>query len=232
MSTLVYALAYGEKDWQQCRLMVQSLREFGQFDGTIYVFTDRVEPMPYASVQEELDVLALPRPHLGKSFIGKSLPVGGYERVMYVDTDLVFIKPVQPMLDFEAELLLPVEKQLTEHEDWFGFPELPPRAGSYGFSSGTIIGASRRWNHLMQIWWNALVKERTWERECGVDQPMLNHLGRSGVIDITPLPREHIHFLHQFSYPVSGSTIAVHTKDPHKLATMQCIYDLRKSLCK
>lgn len=230
MKTLIYTLAYGERCREFVKIMVDSLRRFGKYDGDIRVYTDR-EIIGFSGNECHVDnyPLALKTPHMAKAMCGCTLSqfcAPGYDRVMFMDADVVCVGDINPMFEHD-EISAPVECVITEQwNSFFSLPSHPGDVGTYGFNSGTIVGGFCEFSEMCRAWWDSMIAHKAWELQ-GYDQPVFNHLNRTGQINIRPFNREWVHFLTDDSYPVSKDTILVHVKDPMKLQIMRAIAGVR-----
>lgn len=229
MSNLIYTLAIGEQYRRYATIMVDSVRRFGGFDGDMVVISDLATEIEGAEVRRDSGTLALHVPHMAKALHGFNAG-RDYDKVMFLDADVVCVNPISTLFAAE-ELSAPVECLITnEWNGFFGLPSEPPKEGEFGFNSGTVVAAGRDWKAICERWWNAMIEYKAWTLQ-GYDQPVFNHLNRSGAFHVKPFNREWVHFLTDDSYPVSNETILIHVKDPMKLYVMRAIYGAR-SLCK
>lgn len=227
MRTLIYTLAYGQEYWQCARLMVQSLRNWGRYNGDVIVYADQDGVIDGASVIRDTVPCALKRVHMAKALFGMSLPQG-YDRYLFFDADTVVINSVQPMLDYTHTLSMPIEIEdsVVAWQEWFSLPHLPSKPGDKGFNSGTISADGREWSRICHLWWDVMVENKIWEIPNGHDQASINHLCRVGAVIITPFPKQWFYFLTVETVPITRETIIVHTKDD-KLPTMREIMGMR-----
>lgn len=206
--------------------MVESVRRFGRYTGDVVVYTDRGpgRSMPGATVIMNNDVSVIPHPIMGKSFLGKTMDVTKYDRVAFLDADVVAVAPIAPLFSGSG-LRAPVEIMLEglDGGGWFSLPSAPRDCGP-GINAGTVIGDAKNWNWVCQTWWDAMVSRRTWESKTSIDQAMFNHLHCEGVFTVDPLPG--VRFLHaHVSRP--ERCCLVHMRGSHKRATMRAFIDMR-----
>lgn len=227
MRTLIYTLAYGSEYWQCARLMVQSLRSWGEYTGDVIVYADQDGVIDGASVIRNTVPCALPLVHLSKALFGMSLPQG-YDRYLYFDADIVILNSVQPLLEYAHPLTMPIEieEAVVTWREWFSLPQLPSQPGDKGFNSGTISADGNEWARICNLWWDVMVENKIWTIPGGYDQRAINHLGRVGAVVITPFPKEWFYFFTEETPPLTRSTIIVHTKN-HKIPTMRHILGMR-----
>lgn len=227
MKTLIYTLAYGDECWECARMMVLSLRSYGQYQGEIIVYSDRDAPMEGATVMRDTLPCVLPEVHMAKAMFGRSLPTY-YERILFFDADLVILNPVQPMIDYPGDISLPVE--MTEEtviwKDWFSLPVAPCVVGDLGLNAGTIACRGSLWQEVCHTWWDTMLEHKTWTLPGGYDQPSMNHLIRQGRWKFNPYPREWFFFLTNENGPIHRRTIIFHPKN-HKVPTMRAILNAR-----
>lgn len=221
---LIYTVAIGNDHVRYARFMVQSLRTFGKFDGDILVFSDHAHNIDGATVVQQLDILALRKPHMTKAFIGKALDVSAYNKVCWLDADVVAVQPVAPLFE-QAGLWLPVEVKVLQEEDKqaFSIPAEPCAIGDIGLNAGLILHDGVEWNGFCQRWWDAMVIGQCWNHQYCFDQPVLNHLIRSGIIPANRMPEGTMHFLHPLAQPFTDITVFVHARAPLKHEIMRMV---------
>lgn len=216
--TLVFTLAYGEEARRQAELMVRSVREFGRYRGEIRVYSDSPDAIPGADVWHNTDISALPKPHLGKAFLGKRADFHTYDQVMFLDADIVAVEPIAPFLRV-SKMSAPVELKIGLDADRY-FSLGPVAIGTPGFNSGTLTGPGSEWSIFCQHWWNEMVRRRVWESQTSIDQATLNHLHQIGVLNIAPLPDGWVRFMHAQLEQCQRSKL-IHMRGPHKIALMK-----------
>lgn len=227
-NTLVYSIAVGDECWNMAKLMVHSLRTFGKFTGDIRIYSDRGEAMIGADVVRCPDLLALPNPMFGKSAIGRNLHCSQYDRVVWMDADIVTIRPVQGAFN-SIGLRAPAESLIRD--EWgishFSLPEHPCPLGTLGVNAGLIVGDSKEWNSMCATWWSTLMDVRGWERHPQFyDQEVFNHLIRHGAIRLEAFPLGVMHFMVHGAADVGPETVFIHARAPIKFETMKCLTDL------
>lgn len=230
---LIWTMAYGSNAWHQADILVQSLRTLGQFDGDIWVFSDQSAEMYGAKVINRPDVCAIFNFISARSYIGKDMDVSGYERVMLLDADIVAIAPVQafferPSMAAAVEMGAP---QAGLNPCPFSLPELPLRHGEVGFNSGTIVGPASDWNRWSKVMWEKVLSikgSKEWPLRW-YDQPILNHLIRTGIIDCEPLPFDWVNFF-QPGYSLTRNTKLIHVLPGEKERIMRVLFGLAKGL--
>jgi predicted SAM-dependent methyltransferase len=205
---LIYSVAYGSDAWHQAAIMVQSLRRAGQFTGEIIVYSDTKAELLGAEVVHNLEPLTFYSPKLAKAYFGKQIDASKYERIMFLDSDIVAIKPIQPLFELEG-ICAPWDGVSVEHPF---------------FNSGTIVAPASEWNRLCRRWWHLLAVSRLTEGPW-VDQPLFNALVNEGAISVKPMPEGSVHlFLPQSN--LDHRCILAHVTWPCKERTMQAIYAL------
>jgi FkbM family methyltransferase len=228
---LCYTVAVGEESWRHAEWMVRGLRQFGEFEGDVCVFADRSGKIEGANVIEVApSMLSVAIPKLYKSIIGAKMNTANYDRVMFMDSDISIVNPIEPLLR------LPVTCVSVEHflasdpgSDWFGLPGDKWRVGDAAFNSGTIIADASEWNSLCATWLQKLRDVAAWRNNTGVDQPALNHLIKSGEIVAQPIPREWIYFFTDESLSFSRQTIGIHHKHTNKTPWMRLVHEMRQT---
>lgn len=226
---LIYTLAFGSNCWHQAVLLVNSLRNAGQFTGDILVFSDIKAEMLGAKVVNRPDVCAIFNFISARSYIGKDIDVSGYDKVMMLDSDIVAIAPVQPLFE-RPSLSAPLEvgaPQANDIPNPFALPEFPMRYGECGFNSGTIVGPASTWNAWSKVMWDKVLEVKgshDWPHPW-YDQPILNHIARTGAIELEPLPIGWVYFF-QPGYDLHPDTKLIHVLPGEKERIMRCIYGL------
>lgn len=231
--SLIYTIAYGEEAHKQAAIMVKSLRTFGEYEGDIHVYTDSTQEFEGATrtIYFE-DVLAFPRPHIGKAFIGKSMFVESYDTVAFLDADIVAINPIHRLLKTD-HLMVASEGEFdpAADDEWFSLPGSGSLGPRVAINSGTIVAPASQWNAICGIWWNAMLSNRRpWYSQRGVDQPTFNDLLHRQRIDgWKVLPPNAVHFMNNAAPPLSPDTMLVHPKGSPKVALMQLITQMREN---
>lgn len=224
---LIYTLAYGPEAWRHATVMVPSLRRFGKFAGEIKVFTDQEGGIDGA------EILRWPceveHPYMGKAYIGQFLDTEPYSKVMFLDSDVVAIRDINPMFH-HGGISMPVECVIDDvYQNWYSIASVAPYTpGERGFNAGTLVADACDWNQLCKRWLETCLDHLEEAKKCGMDQPALNHLFRTGEYKINPFPEDWVHFLHDASGPVTANTKLIHPKNPLKYQIMRCIYGIRE----
>lgn len=230
MKTLVYTTAIGDDHVRMTQMMVQSLREFGKYEGDIMVFTEKPVSIDGAETKVELDMLALHVPHLSKVYMGKFMDTTGYDRIMYMDTDIVTIKPIQWLIDLPGTWLCPEMQVLQEiDKQAFSIASEPCEFGTMGMNSGMLIADAFDWNKLCQKWWDSCIITQCWKTGYCFDQPVINHLVRHESIEAGLLPPGTMHILHHYSSGFTDKTTFVHARAPLKWAIMRLVMDMART---
>lgn len=105
---LIYMMAFGKDEiFESLRLSLQSIRQFGHYDGDILIFTDRmpdqiahfVPPgmekqikLATSPVRDVLDCMAT------KFRISEIQHLSHYQPLLYLDTDVICDRPIEPVL--------------------------------------------------------------------------------------------------------------------------------------
>lgn len=224
---LIYTLAVGSDAWHQAVLMVQSVRNAGGFTGDIKVFSDSDQPMMGAEVVTRRDLLGIFNAICARSYIGKDMDVSAYSKVMMLDSDIIAIKPVQSFFD-RANLSAAHEIGAPKSAPCpFSLPQFPLRPGEPGLNGGTLVGPASEWNSWNKKMWDTTlsIKGNSDWTIPHYDQPVLNHLARTGEIKIDPLPTDWVYFF-QPGYEPNQNTKLIHVLPRPKERIMRCIYGL------
>lgn len=222
--TLIYSLAYGAEARRWATIMVQSLRGPGRYRGALRVYSDTDEPIHGAEVIQNIDVCALPRPHLGKAFIGKSMDVSKFDRVMFMDADVVAMEPIAQLLTGDG-YYAPVERLCGPNDEgYYSIPHLLAPNGAVGFNSGTLVAPARHWNSMCEMWWVELMHYKPWEGKGPVDQGVFNHLIRTGQFKFTDFLTPAVRFM-QEGRPLTYRVPLFHVRGLHKAALMKALLE-------
>jgi hypothetical protein len=229
MNPLIFTLAYGDEFWECCGHMVRSLRTNGCYGGDIIVFSDRDGTIEDARVQRDTTPLGLKHLFMAKAMFGKNLP-GGYDRILYLDSDLAILNNIYPLLEYPHPFSLPPEciVNIEPTQKWFFMPDKPWESGEIGYNAGTIGCSAKLFPELCHTWWDFMLEKKTWELFGGFDQQPLNYLARSGQFPFQAYPKEWFFFLGDtVDYrPLHRETIIVHPKS-NKAATMKMVLEMR-----
>lgn len=227
MRTLIYSLAVGDAAWDMATLMVKSLRQFGNFGGDIHIYTERDAKMDGAKTIRLPDLLLMPHATMGKVYIGKTLNTWLYDKVVWIDADVVAIQDVAPVFELlgthiAGERILTQEFEIAS----WSIPEAPCAIGDLGVNTGLVMADAQDWRTICQTWWNGLMDAQGWRRPAPFyDQCVFNHLWRHGAIRAEAMPLGTMHFM------VHGAVFGehtrfVHTRTPIKYETMRLLVDL------
>jgi hypothetical protein len=222
-------MALGDECWNLAVHMVYALRTFGKFNGDIRIFTERDATMVGADVIRYRDMVPLRRPTIAKALIGKDMDCSAYDRIVWMDADVVTIAPVREL--FEQTKCHVASEAIVSHPSHvrsFSLPKYPCDLGTLGMNTGVITCEAQDWNAICQTWWDCIVDARTWEVEHNFgDQPAFNHLVRHGAIRAEAMPLGTMAFLVGVCPTVSKETLFVHTRGD-KLEVMRCIISMMK----
>ncbi len=215
--TLIYTVAHGPEFFRMANLMVGSLREIGEYDGDLIVVTDRPGKISDAiTIERKCET---PVPHMEKAAWGR-MPLIGYDRFLFLDADLVFLKPILPILEWDCELAMPVEHPaVAEGDKWFGNSPV-------GYNTGTILSRGSSFPALCDKWLDRMNKDRCWEI-AGHDQPCMNNMIHDGEVSVKPFPREWFYFYSPDSEPLTKHTIIAHPKGDGRLQTVKALHGMR-----
>lgn len=232
---LIYTIAYGSQAWHQCCLMATSLREIGQFDGDLHVYSDIDAGMNGAKV--------LYRPDLGETFtimgcrwqIGSTMDVSSYEQVAMIDSDVVAVAPINGLFDYEpGSVFCPADctddVSPVGHSPWtiigIDFDRNNPV-----FNCGTVFGSANEWNSFSGLMWNLI---RSFRKNIPypyqwIDQQVLNHIASHKMFNIQPMTGKPIAVFSRAA-GVEPDTKLVHCipGGEGKLQVMRMIYSMAK----
>jgi len=123
MADLAYLIATEHDELREAaNVAVRSLRRFGQFSGDIVVFTDRLFALPADVEQIVLAPHELERSAL-KCRAGSKLDLESYQRVLYLDADILVRAPLDGILARCRDRLVCTDDMgLTTRMDFFSRP--------------------------------------------------------------------------------------------------------------
>jgi len=227
MKTLVYTLAIGDECWSQIYWMVQSLRKLGGFGGDIKVFTDKKRGgLTDATLEVLPDLITLRRPQMGKSLIGKQLPVADYDRIVWMDADVVTVRDVARIFELPG-LSLPVEVVVNKESDRisYSYEGNLCSLGTTGLNTGLVVCESKIWQWVCQTWWDRIRDMQAWNHAL-VDQPAMNCLIREDKLQANQMRAGVMHFLVPYASDFGPDTVFVHARDKCKEAQMRMVYQM------
>ncbi len=114
MTSAIYYISVGNKYAAYTRTSIDTIRTFGQFKGDIFVFSDRDEDFGFDSINQ---VIPVPQAKDTASFVlvtlqrvvyGKQL-AGKYDKLIYLDGDILAFKPIDSILSFSDKIVLMTE---------------------------------------------------------------------------------------------------------------------------
>ena len=197
MRTLVYLTCFADPAYAEAaRLCIASLRGKGRYEGDIAVLTDGVFPerTPGATV------VRMPRPsdafdlRCMKHRAGRILDVSAYDRVLWVDCDVIAIREVAPLFEF-------CRRGLSAGDEYpFNTLRAPSVGGCltwwerilfgrrWGVNAGIFCVEARLLRPYLDLWLEEVLRYRA-RADRWIDQPPLNALIARRRIDFTPYPR-------------------------------------------
>lgn len=225
---LIYTIAYGSAARYQASLLSKSLRGPGEYNDELIIFSDRSDTISGATIRFRPDIHSLFDIRAAKPYLGKDIDCAGYKKVMYLDSDIVAIRSIQPILDWvdggaAPDPVMEESEELMEHGIITGRPVL---------NSGTIVTEASNWNQLCHCWWNTIVQTKmnhgTWPYSL-VDEPAFNIVASTGVGGISPFPLDWVHIFHG-SQQLNDSTILIHLCQRLKTTLQRAFLDLTLNL--
>ena len=179
-------------------LCVQSLRDPGRFSGPIVVFTDN----GYRPAEPHVRVISIPqrRDHFERlSFkpnAAEYLDVERYDKILFLDVDIVAIGDVNPLFDYADGSIRGMEESpwtrmdgpscgatLTEEERRLA-------RDRWGINTGLLCTPCGRFREYMRLWQNEIRRGREKVENHFVDQPPFNALVFRKELPFRPYPRE------------------------------------------
>jgi glycosyltransferase involved in cell wall biosynthesis len=202
---LVYLVAIGSVEPRFMRAVewcVTSLRRWGRYSGDVAVVTDRPEAMPDV-VRAEARVVRVEESQMrdpahgrndyeryliGRLRVHRLLDVAAYNRVLYVDCDVLAIRDVAPLLDgldcfrYSREFQ-PMSAPM--YNACLSDAELAEARWRRGINSGVFAAPGSQLGECLDRWKELLDAH---PRGHAYDQPALNALVLRGLIRARPLP--------------------------------------------
>lgn len=216
---LIYFTVFRKDDvYEQLRLSLLSLVEFGCYTGDVLILADRTPEQVRAFVppalQARTHVMPVRAPRgldymMARYRVAEWAPAARFQPLLYVDTDIVFDADVAPLLaDLARQPLMsaPQEKPRVADSPQLGRIQVEAdavdpgdlrgfNAGTQGFANLTVQGGSLRLILDALKRWDrdqaARGAKEVWE-----DQPMANYIAvKTGCVDTAVLSR-HMRFDH------------------------------------
>ena len=192
---LAYLIATGGEAYREAvSIAVRSLRRIGRFAGEIVVFSDRQFPLPRGVELELLAPHEVSRPTL-KCHTGRSLPLERYQRVLYLDSDIVVRAPLEPLLARCAtgRLVCTDDMGAKAGWDWFSKCFSPPELLRFGDLPGLNAGFFCAEGARLREWltaWESMICACAGCPGSGIDQPPFNAAIRRGLIPVEWVPEQ------------------------------------------
>ena len=196
---MIYTLAYGDASKTQAELLVKSLRRFAKFDGDIHVISERPWSVEGAHTIVYPEGFMLCQPNFGKIHLGCVMDVTVYRRVMWLDSDVLALGPLDRMFAHPGTGLAYEYNAPARYEAKgpFNMPGLPLQPGEQGFNSGILVADACDWNGICRTIWNRLVQVKggnaNWPHDY-YEQPTINVLAKTGVLKVNPFPIDWVAF--------------------------------------
>lgn len=200
MKTLIYTVACGPLYIAQAGLLHESLRRFGNFKGVFRVYG-------------EPEVRFIPSPehsgYMGRVLVGKNLNFSHYDRVLYLDSDILVWNDINPLLELDG--LRAFQEARLDKTNWglwlpgdTGYPAM-----EWGWNSGTVLSVGWDWHNVCRKWWDEIMAMKAWTAQCW-DQNAFNGLILKQQLDVKPIPREWVYFTHWDSGQRKPEIILMH----------------------
>jgi hypothetical protein len=224
---LIYTMAYGDDALQWAAVMVESLRRWGRFKGEIVVYSHKDYVIEGATVVCRPEVGAMWYLPVGKAFLGTTLEAAHYDKVVWMDSDIVAVGDINPLFELGSGFWAPYDRAVSPAK------ELKAQWGldrEVVVNSGMILGEGKDWNLFCRAWWNRIV-ERKVSGLCVrdmVDEPALNLLMQEGVVKVSVIPENWILLLYHAGQQLDQATKLVHCTALSKLWVMRTLVDLMK----
>lgn len=192
MADLAYLIATEHDELREAaNVAVRSLRRFGQFSGDIVVFTDRLFALPADVEQIVLAPHELERSAL-KCRAGSKLDLESYQRVLYLDADILVRAPLDGILARCRDRLVCTDDMgLTTRMDFFSRcfseAELASLGDLPGVNAGFFCAPGTQLREWLQIW-ERVIAEHAHKPGAGIDQPPFNFCLRNDLIPFELVP--------------------------------------------
>lgn len=184
MKTLIYTVGIGDYYLGMAKLLEQSLREFGAYKGDFRVFDKTADLSSYQHPYAD---------RMARVIIGQTVDFTDYDRVCYMDADILAIADINAIFDHPGLGAFP-ERELAG--DWFLW--LPIECGGpvekWGINSGTIVADVKEWYPLCNLWMDEILRLPAWKEDC-YDQNAFNSLIHRRLVQFTPMDREWVCFM-------------------------------------
>jgi len=204
---LAYLIAAGHERYREAaNIAIRALRHLGGFRGDIAVLTDVPFRLPADVEQIPLEPADLGDRPVLKCRAGRKLDLECYQRVVYLDVDILVRAPLAPILDRceSGRLVATDDMGAKTVRDFFrrcfSSEELERYGGLPGINAGFFCAPGKRLRDWLHIW------EET-ARECagcpghGFDQPPLNAAIRRGRIPLEYVPEQMCFLAHHWHAP-------------------------------
>lgn len=226
---LIFMVCFGDAVYKQMATnCIQSLVSPGNFGGDIVVLTDN-STWDFGSRAKTIavnlppDILEIKK---FKTQAAKHINLKEYDKVLGMDIDMVAIRDVSPLFDFDDKALHVMEEypHIRMNAESCGgklsFRNRLLGAFYWGKNSGLFCAKSDSFERYMQIWDRAIAQKRKLLRKWK-DQPVLNYLILRGDIPCIVYPREYILMPNMFGWfggevKITKNTIILHHCEANK----------------
>lgn len=223
---LIYTLAYGDDALQQACLMVESLRRWGCYKDDIVVYTHKPYSIEGARTCHFPDAGGLWYLPAGKAWVGMTMDVSAYEKVLWMDSDVLAVNDIRPLFELGSGFWAPYDRAITPayklKKEW-GLQR------EQVLNTGLVLGEAKHWNQFCRVWWERILTRRD-QHKMGdmVDEPALNLLMQEERIQVSMMPENWALLLYHDGQRLDASTKLLHCTTLSKYSVMKSVVDLLK----
>lgn len=190
---LLYTIGVGRRCYRAAaRLAVRSARKYGRFRGDAVVLTDRdIGVEGYADTVLVSDPGDLAEPKWLVLKIGSFVDLARYERVVFIDSDVLVCRSLEPLMGRAQHALLATDDVGKKVAEGFNHrcltaEELRAHGDRLAVNSGFFIARGRHLEEWLEEWQRTL--EMFEGSAAGIDQDGLNAAMVRGSIPVVCVP--------------------------------------------
>jgi alpha-N-acetylglucosamine transferase len=181
---LIYMVAIGKKYQDEAIMLVNSLRKIGLFNGEIICITNSLFNIGDANIVIIKEQII---PHLIRFHAYKLINFIDYDKVMYLDTDILCQKPINKLFNNDGSLHY-TEEQWNDDKNLINFDtaEALYWKNKNGINSGTFCISGHNINEFLYKWketYEKTLDKRYFKRY--YDQASFNYIIRKNLIKNT-----------------------------------------------
>ena len=203
MKTLVYTTAFGmEHFFLLAEQMLVSLRTRG-YQGDVVVLTDREYAFPSLLNAKNLILPGNPQPRLVKAALPSLLDTSGYDKILFVDSDVVFLRHPEPLFKLADSRMAiakyqkyPLDRHSFNLKLFTSLERKNPRLrDAESINTGAMVFPGALFNNYMAVWggkWRNTVPQKPLNKFSGdyleQDQPVMQTLLTHGFLEYEYIP--------------------------------------------